>query len=226
MIELINALIYISVSISVVATLISAIIVYRRNKISRIHQCFVLFLLGLTAFVFFYTFLQLPNLKEFSYFLQIFSISIGVLGLCLFYYALAHEGKLSLKVIILCLLILFISPTLILLVHPYTFLEESYGFELTIDPWFMILITIVYTVAAFYTFSGLIRIHQKTENKDLKQKLQKTLLGLIIIASAALIFFVTIPAIFAIHYLKPIGYMLLTLGVIIMTYAFKRNQTA
>lgn len=224
MVELMDFFIDLSVGICIVATFICAIIIYRRNTASRVHQFFTLFFIGLAGFVFFYTFLQIPALKDFSYFLQIFCISIGVLGLCLFYYTLAHEGKLSIKVVILFLLILFISPTLILLVHPYTFLEESYGFELVVDPWFMIFITILYAVLVFYTFFGLIWIYQKTENQSLRQKLQLTFLGLLLMASAAIIFFAIIPAIFAVHYFKPVGYMLLTIGVIILTYAFKRNK--
>jgi hypothetical protein len=224
MIEIMNIFIYLSVSICIIATLICAIIIYRRNHVSRVHHFFALFFLGLAGYVFFYTFLEFPNLKDFSYFFQIFSISFGVLGLCLFYYTLAHEGKLSLKVVILLLPILFTSPTLILLVHPYEFLAQSYGFELILEPWFMILISILYTGPALYTFFGLVWIYRKTENQGLRQKLQITFLGLSVLTVSSLIFFVIIPAIFAIHYLKPIGYMLLTIGVIILTYAFKRNK--
>jgi len=220
-IEIMNIFIYLSVTISIIATLICAIVIYRRNKTSRIHQSFVLFLLGLAGFVFFYTFLQDPSLKEFSYFLQILSISFGVLGLCLFYYALDHEGNLSWKVSILFLLILLISPAFILLLHPYTFLEESYGFELVVDPWFMIFLTALYSILVFYTVFGLTRMYRKTENQSLKLKLQLTFSGLLLMAVAAIVFFAVIPAIFSIHYLKPIGYGLLTIGVIILTYSFK-----
>jgi hypothetical protein len=221
---LIDFFIYFSIAICVISTLISAYIVYHRDSKSREHQFLAIFFVGLGGLVAFYLFLQNPILKEFSYIFQVLSISTIVIGIFLFYYTIAHEGILSRKIFIFCFISLFIAPALCLIFHPYHFIEEWYGFELLIDPWFMILINIIYLSFGFYPVIGLLWMGIKTDNPVLKRKLKYYFVGLMIISGFSIIFFVIIPVLFNIHYLKPIGYFAITIGVIIMALSFKGNK--
>ncbi len=223
--SLMDFFIFFSVSLCVTASFICAIIVYRRNSNSNIHKYFAIFFVGLAGFVGFYLFLQDPILKDFSYFFQILCASIAEMGLFFFYYSLAHEGYLSRKLVVLCSSIFALPPLIIPIFHPYSFVEESYGFELSIDPWFMLLVSIVYTVFFFYAIVGLLWIRLHTENQLLKRRLELTFFGLLLAILSALITFDAIPVFLNIHYLKPIGYGLITVAIVIMAYAFKGNVT-
>jgi len=218
---LINFFIFLSVLVCVGACLISACFIYRRNRNSKVHLFFALFFIGLGGFVLFYLFLQDPLLKEISYPLQLLNISISILGLCMFYYSLANEGQISSKLLISCVITLFLIPILSIILHPYSFITQDYGYELIIDPWFMIFVNLLYLAFICPTIIGLIRTYLKTENKNLKQKLIQTFLALLLIVVAGLIFFSIIPAFLNIHYLKPIGYGIISFAVIIMALAFK-----
>lgn len=217
-----NVLILLSVLICVIVSITCAYIVYRRDPTSLEHKLFAVFFAGTAGFVVFYMFLQSPVLKDFSYFLQILFGAIAVLGLFFFYYNIAHKGKVPKSLYISITISLLIPPILIILIKPYTFVEQWYGFELVIDPWFMTFINTLYPLFIFYSVIGLQRIRQKTENNALRNKLKFNIIGLCLMMVTEFIFFTFIPIFLDVHYLKPIGYLLVTLGIIIMTYSFTR----
>jgi len=222
---LISFFIFLSVLVCVAACLISAFLVYRRNRSSKVHLFFALFFIGLAGFVLFYLFLQDPVLKEVSYPLQMLSMSITILGLSMFYYSLAHEGQINKKLLLMCIIILLSIPTSCFIFHPYYFTLESYGYELIIDSWFMILVNVLYVSFAFPTILGLVRLYFKTENKNIKQRLIQIFLNLLIMLLTGIIFFSVIPTVLNIHYLKPIGYFIISICVFLMVQAFKEQTT-
>ncbi len=222
--SLMNSLILVSVLICVFISFVSAYIIYIRDLESLEHKFFTLFFIGITGFVGFYTFLQYSHLKDYSYFLQIFFGAVSVFGLFFFYYSIAHKGNIPQYLYILLLICLFFPPVLIILLKPYSFVEQWYGFELIIDPWFMILANVIYPLLMFYSIIGLLRIQQKSGNRPLRSKLKLVIVGLCIMMASDFIFFTSIPIFLEIHYLKPIGYLLVSLGIIIMTYSFTRNN--
>lgn len=221
---MINIFIYFSVIICASTNILGALIILRRDSKSNEHRFFALFLIGLAGFVTFYLFLQDPVLKDFSYFFQIFSASIAELGLFVFYYSLQNEGKVSKPVLLLCSIIFSIPPIFVVTLHPYSFLEESYGFELIIDPWFMLLVSIIYISFFLAAILGLLVIRLQTQDIIIKRKLTLIFMGLFLAIFAAVIFFNIVPVFFNIHYLKPIGYGLITIAIIIVVYAFKGPQ--
>lgn len=215
-------MIFISVIVYVIANFISAIIIYLRNTRKFEHRAFTLFFIGFAGYVFFYIFLQYSVLREFSYVLQLFSASFGVLGLFLFYYSLSHEGKVPSSLILISTIFLFLIPIVCLIFHPFTFIEAPYGFELEIELWFMLFGPIIYLIFSTYAIIGLLWLSSRTENTIVKRKIKLIFLGLFIMVIFAMPFLYFIPIIFNIHYLKPIGYFAFTIASIIMTYAFKK----
>jgi len=222
--EIIDILIFISTVICVTSSLISAMIVYRRDPASKEHHFFALFFIGIAGFVIFYLFLQDPLLKEFSYILQLINASIAILGLFLFYYGITHKGSISIFKILSFAFVLFIPPIINAIMHPFYFIEESYGFELLIEPWYLLLISVIYMFFVLYTIIGLLWIYFQSENQVLKRKLRYVLTGLLIMGVSGITFFAIVPIFFEIHYLKPIGYVSLALSTLIMISAFKREK--
>lgn len=216
-----DLLIYLSVSICVIAALLSAYIIYRRDSNSPEHKYFAIFFLGFAGMVGFYLFLQDPVLKDFSYAFQLVSMSAAVFGLALFYYALAHEGQVSFKVVLFSLVSIFLIPIICIIFRPYVFIEELYGYELVIEAWFLTTVIVVYVAFTLYALIGLIWLHMKTANGSIKRRLKRIYLGLGFDLIIALIFLGIIPIFLDIHYLKPIGYIGLAFGTFIMVSAFK-----
>ncbi|MHA1265245.1 MAG: histidine kinase N-terminal 7TM domain-containing protein [Candidatus Helarchaeota archaeon] len=221
--EWINIVIYLSVIGCVTSNLICGIVVYRRDPSSWEHRFFLIFLVGIAGYVFFYLFLQYPELKDFSYVFQLVFASLAIYGLFLFYFTLAHEGKKNTLIILLTTAALLIPPILNIVLHPYTFIKETYGFELAIESWYLAMISTIYLFFAIYALFGLLWIRLRTENKILKRKLDYIFLGLLISTIFGILFFAIIPIFLNVHYLKPIGYAFLALGVIVMTLAFKQQ---
>lgn len=217
----VNVFIWLSIILCSLASLISAYIVYRRNTKSPVHRYFAIFFIGLAGFVLTYLLLQDPFLKEFSYTLQLSSISIAVFGLFLFYYTLNNEGKAPLKVVTLCAIVLLLIPLLCVLLHPYLFIEESYGFELIIDLWFLILVNTIYLIFAAYAIIGLLWKAVKSNSQPLRRRLKLIFLGLSISLVSGILFFTIVPVFLNIHYLKPFGYCGWTIGTIVMACSFK-----
>ncbi len=222
--NLVIASIFVSVFICVAANLFSSFIIISRDPKSREHQFFGIFFIGLGGYVVFYLFLQFPSLIEFSYPLQLLSISTLILGLTVFYQALANEGHVSNKKIVFGSISLYLIPIYCAVFHPYKIMEESYGFELNIEPWFMLVINFIYIIFAFYAIFGLISIWMRTHNTQIRQKLKLIFTGLIISFIFAFLFLVLIPIFLNIHYLKPVAYIGCTIGIIVMTYSFKKNK--
>ena len=220
---MVDFFIFLSVLICVITALISAYFIYRRDPKSQEHKFFAIFFLGFAGMVGFYLFLQDPVLKEFSYPLQLVSMSVAVLGLALFYNALSNEGKASNKVIFFCSSILFLIPALSLIFHPYVFIEESYGFELVIDSWFITLVITVYVSFTLYALFGLLWFDVKSTNPAIKQKLRLIYISLFLNLVIAFIFLGYVPIFLSIQYLKPVGYFGLVIGTIVMAYSFRRK---
>jgi amino acid transporter len=151
-------------------------------------------------------------------------MSTLIFGIFQFYYTIAHEGKLSERILIFSGITLYLLPIISLIFHPYSIIEEWYGYELIIDPWFMILISITFMSFGFYAIIKLLLISLKTEDPTLKRRLKLTFLGLIIIGTGAILFFIIIPVFFNIQYPKPIGWLIVTIGVVIMAYSFMKRK--
>jgi hypothetical protein len=213
-------LIWFSVFVCVIATVLSAYVIYHRDSRSLEHRFFALFLVGLGGYVLFYLFLQVATLKEFSYAAQMVAASLAIFGLFSFYYALAHGGQLPQKILVGAGICLSLPPLLNIIFHPYGFIEEWYGFELNIEFWYITLITIIYLIFSFYAILGLFWIYLKSENMILRRKILFVFSGLIIMCIFGIIFFAIVPIFFNIHFLKPVGYLMMAIGVIIMIYAF------
>jgi hypothetical protein len=216
-------MIFISVFVYVGANIISAIIIIRRDNHSHEHLAFGFFFIGLAGYVFFYIFLQYFDLREFSYTLQLYSLSLGILGLFFFYYALAHGGKVTHELLVTTLIVLFLVPIICTLFHPFTFVDQGYGFELQIEPWFMVLAPVIYSTYGFYAIIGLIWQSFRSDNSALREKMKMLSIGLGIMSVFGMLFLWVIPITLEIHYLKPIGYFAFTFGSVIMTYAFKKK---
>ena len=219
-----NLLINISSIICLSITLIVAFIIYRRDPKSYETKFYVIFFVGLGGLVGFYLFLQHPVLKDASYFFQVLSMSTLIFGISQFYYTIAHEGKLSMRILFLSAIILYLLPVISLIFHPYTIIEEPHGFELIIEPWFMILISIIYMSFGFYAVIKLLLMGLNTADPTLKRHLKFNFLGLIIIGTGSILFFVVIPIFFNIQYLKPVGWFLVTIGVVVMAYSFIKRK--
>ncbi|HUY00165.1 MAG TPA: hypothetical protein VMV49_11460 [Candidatus Deferrimicrobium sp.] len=213
-------LIWSSVLVCVIATVLSAYVIYRRDSRSQEHLFFALFLVGLGGYVLFYLFLQDPALKDFSYAPQMVAASLAIFGLFSFYYSLAHGGQIPQKILLGAGISLTLPPLLNLIFHPYGFIEEWYGFELNIEFWYLTLITTIYLIFSFYAILGLFWIYLKSENTILRRKILFIFSGLIIMCIFGIIFFAIVPIFFNIHFLKPVGYFMMAIGVIIMIYAF------
>ena len=205
-------------------SLLSAIIVYNRDRKRRTNQFFALVFVGLAGFVAPYLFLQDPVLKEFSYILQLLGISVCILSLCLFYYALAHEGEVPRSVSLPFTGALFTSPVLCLIFHPFSFVLEEYGYELIIDTWFMAWVNVVYAIFVLYAILGLIKTYMRAGDRILRKKLEIIFIALVIMLATAIIFFTILPVVLNLHFLKPIGYGIITGCIIMMTYAFRSNR--
>ena len=221
---LMNFIIFISVILCVITSLFAAFIIYRRDRKSQEHRFFTVFFIGLAGFVAFYLFLQYPILKDYSYFFQLLSLSTAVLGLFLFYFTLAHEGSLRIEVLLGCSVSVYILPILSVILHPYQFIVESYGYELNVDLWFITFVSTIYAIFGFYALLGLGWLYKKTTKQPLKHKIALVFLGLLIMSISGVLSFTIIPVVINVHILKPFGYIAFIIGILIMTSAFKGKE--
>lgn len=181
-------------------------------------------LLGLRDSLHSICFLQYPLLKDYSYFFQLLSLSTAVLGLFLFYYTLAHEGSLRIEVLLGCSVSVYILPILSVILHPYQFIVESYGYELNVDLWFITFVSIIYAIFGFYALLGLGWLYKKTIKQPLKHKIALVFLGLLIMSISGVLSFTVIPVVINVHILKPFGYIAFIIGILIMTSALKGKK--
>jgi hypothetical protein len=119
---------------------------------------------------------------------------------------------------------LFVAPVLCLIFHPFSFVEEAYGFELIIEPWYMVLVNVVYAIFVLYALIGLVRVYLRSSIKVIRRKLEIIFLGLFIMLGTAIIFFTILPVFANIHWLKPVGYGIVAGCIIGMTFAFRPNR--
>ena len=221
--SLMNVMIFLSVSICVVVCFYAAFIILRRDPKSHEHKTYALFFIGLGGFVLFYIFLQDPVLKDFSYPLQLATLSTAEIGLFFFYYALTHDGVVSKKLFVLITGVLYTIPISCVILHPYTFILEWYGYELAVDFWYIITVSTIYGIVGFIPLAGMFWILFTTKNPDRKRRMELIFGGLLVMSISGVFTLTVIPVVYNIHYAKPLGYLAFIVGVLIMTYAFRRR---
>ncbi|NVM03480.1 MAG: hypothetical protein HWN67_14220 [Candidatus Helarchaeota archaeon] len=201
-----------------VAGLGSAITILRRD-INKESLFFSLFLIGLSAHQIFYAFLLVEGLKELHYPLSTISIAICVTGLYLFSKSLKTKGNITTIDIFLCSL-LFLVPLFCIIFRPYIFISEPHGYELQVEPWFLIFYTLFEVSYLAYSVSLLFKMMLTSHSLKIRRKVKIIIVSLILIAISAILTEVVIPIIFLTHITKPVGYLLMGLFMLTMSYAF------
>ena len=221
--DLTSFLIISSVLVCGIAGFGSVIIIFRR-VINNQSIFFSLFLIGTTSYVVLYIFLKVEELKYLHYPLQTIAMAILVFGFFMFSYSLKNKEINIKKIGLIIGGILSIIPILCIIFMPFTFIIESYGYELQIETWFLILVaiinlTVIVYASIFLLFSGL-----KSPSLTIRKKTKIIVFSLLIDVIFGSLFLAVIPILFQAHYVKPFGYYVISISMIIMTYSFKKDE--
>ncbi|MFX0142108.1 MAG: hypothetical protein ACFFDN_51195 [Candidatus Hodarchaeota archaeon] len=221
--DLTSFLIYSSVIACGIAGYGSAIFILKR-VINKESIFFSLFLIGATSYVVLYVFLKIEALKVLHYPLQTVAIEIAIFGFFMFSYSLKKKGEDLTEMAIFLICILLIPPILCFIFLPFIFIIEPYGYELQIEPWFLALFSLLNMTILMYACGYLLFLALRSPSIKIRKKIKIIVISLIINAAIGMIFLAIIPVFFQMHDIKPIGYYLITVFILIMVYAFRRES--
>ena len=206
-----------------VAGIIAAFIILRR-EISYESIFFSLFLIGTGFYVFLYLFLAIEPLRFIHYPLEMISMEIATYGFTMYAICLHKEGEDFKKIGSIIAVILAIPPMLCTILSPWTYIHTSYGVELNIEPWFLILAASTSLVVLSYSASIIVYLSYSSPNVEVKKRIKIIIGSLIIIMIFGAFFLAIVPGLTGDHTYKPIGYYVISAALISMTWAFRKGK--
>ncbi len=185
---------------------------------------FSLFLIGMTFYILLYILLKVEALKYLHYPLQTIAIAIYSFGFFMFSYSLKQEGKNIKDLGFFIFLFLMIPPLLCFIFTPFTFIYLPYGYELQIDPWFLTLLLLINIIPFIYATYYLLLFGLKSVSLKVRKKIKIIVATLITDSIVGIIFLILLPILLGAYDLKPIGYYVISISMIIMAYTFKKDK--